>query len=128
MTLRDPSVGLFATDSIGSTPGVKETLRDPSVGLFIMAGLRNPPSAVLGRDGAVSSMKNEVVDMRTMAHDKEFEVARRNVYAQIMIDNLVENLPSALCCPQLQVWTSTARASDVRGGPCWAGQRNFPWL
>jgi hypothetical protein len=75
-----------------------------------MAGLCGPPSAVLGRDGAASSLKNDVVDMPTMARDKEFGEARRNVYPQATIKNAMEDLLSTLRRRCLQIWTSTACA------------------
>jgi hypothetical protein len=75
-----------------------------------MAGLCGPPSAVLGRDAAASSLKNDVIDMPTMARNNKFGEARRKVYAQATIKNAMEDLLSTLRRLCVRICASTACA------------------
>jgi hypothetical protein len=62
-------------------PNIRSAFCYLSIGLFIMAGLYDPLLAVLGRDTAALPFKKDIVDMLTIAHNKEFREAGRNIYA-----------------------------------------------
>jgi hypothetical protein len=76
---------------------VNETFLEPRVGLLIMAGLTSPPSAVLGRDGTLSSWRKDVVAIISMGAPKKVAIAQRAL-------DQIDELP---------LWMSLSRADEL---------------